>query len=144
MSGSGISWAICKSASRSRQINTPAPHHSSCLQAGCPSCCPTNSVKALKAKIRNRITCYQLVTKITKIQLTGITFAVENCNLWPVSLNLGRKYFSSFFHLPSKFTHTFLQYVAWQWHNFDSHLCQLVFAAILWQNSQNACHCDIA
>jgi len=22
------------------------------LQAGCPSCCPTNSVKALKAKIR--------------------------------------------------------------------------------------------
>ena len=25
MSGSGISWAICKSASRSRQITTPAP-----------------------------------------------------------------------------------------------------------------------
>jgi len=29
VSGSGISWAICKSASRSRQITTPAPHHSS-------------------------------------------------------------------------------------------------------------------
>ena len=28
MSGSGISWAICKSASRSRQITTPVPHHS--------------------------------------------------------------------------------------------------------------------
>ena len=28
MSGSGISWAVCKSASRSRQITTPAPHHS--------------------------------------------------------------------------------------------------------------------
>ena len=28
MSGSGISWAICKSAPRSRQITTPAPHHS--------------------------------------------------------------------------------------------------------------------
>ena len=28
MSGSDISWAICKSASRSRQITTPAPHHS--------------------------------------------------------------------------------------------------------------------
>jgi len=25
---SGISWAICKSASRSRQITIPAPHHS--------------------------------------------------------------------------------------------------------------------
>ena len=27
-SGSSISWAICKSAPRSRQITTPAPHHS--------------------------------------------------------------------------------------------------------------------
>ena len=26
----------------------PAPHHSVFLQAGCPSCRPTNSVKALK------------------------------------------------------------------------------------------------
>ena len=28
MSGNGISWAICKSAPRSRQITTPATHHS--------------------------------------------------------------------------------------------------------------------
>ena len=28
MSGSGISWAICKSAPRSRQITTPEPHRS--------------------------------------------------------------------------------------------------------------------
>jgi len=28
VSGSGIRWAICKSASRSRQTTTPAPHHS--------------------------------------------------------------------------------------------------------------------
>ena len=28
VSGSGISWAIYKSASRSRQITTPVPHHS--------------------------------------------------------------------------------------------------------------------
>ena len=28
VSGSGISWAICKSAPRSRQITTPIPHHS--------------------------------------------------------------------------------------------------------------------
>jgi len=48
MSGSGISWAICKSAPRSRQITTPALHYSSFSQAGCPSCRPTNSVKALK------------------------------------------------------------------------------------------------
>ena len=28
VSGSGINWAICKSAYHSRQITTPAPHHS--------------------------------------------------------------------------------------------------------------------
>ena len=28
VSSSGISWAICKSAPRSRQITTPVPHHS--------------------------------------------------------------------------------------------------------------------
>ena len=49
VSGNSISWAICKSASRSRQITMPVPHHSSLLQAGCPSCHPTNSIKALKA-----------------------------------------------------------------------------------------------
>jgi len=47
VSGSGISWAICKSVPRSRKITMPAPHHSVFLQAECPSCHPTNSVKAL-------------------------------------------------------------------------------------------------
>ena len=28
VSGSGISWAVCKSAPHSRQITTPAPYHS--------------------------------------------------------------------------------------------------------------------
>ena len=53
VSGSGISWAICKSAPRSRQITMPAPHHLVFLQAGCPSCRPTNRVKALKAVDQN-------------------------------------------------------------------------------------------
>ena len=48
VSGSGISWAIYKSAPSSRQITTPVPHHSVFLQAGCCFCRPTNSVKALK------------------------------------------------------------------------------------------------
>ena len=47
VSGSDISWAICKSALCSRQIATPAPQHSFFLQTGCPSCRPTNSIKAL-------------------------------------------------------------------------------------------------
>ena len=49
VSGSGISWTICKSAPLSRQITSPVPHHSVFLQARWPSCHPTNSVKALKA-----------------------------------------------------------------------------------------------
>ena len=49
MSASGISWAIRKSAPRSRQnLRTTPPLIF--LQAGCPSCCPTNSIKALKAQ----------------------------------------------------------------------------------------------
>ena len=44
-----VSAGPCKSASRSRQITMPVPHRSSFLQAGCPSCCSTNSIKALKA-----------------------------------------------------------------------------------------------
>ena len=50
VSGSGISWAICKSAPCSRQTTMPAPHHSVFLQAGCPSCRPTNSVKSTEGK----------------------------------------------------------------------------------------------
>ena len=51
---SGISWAICKSAPHSRQITMPAPHRSVFLQTRCPSCCPTNSVEALKARKCNK------------------------------------------------------------------------------------------
>jgi len=49
VSGSGISCAICKSASRPRQTDNHASiPQLSFLQARCPSCRPTNSVKALK------------------------------------------------------------------------------------------------
>ena len=60
VSGSGISWAICKSVPRSRQITTPAPNHSVFLQARCPSCRPTNSVKALKAEVALSLNHYYL------------------------------------------------------------------------------------
>ena len=51
VSGSGISWAICKSASRSRQITMPVPHHSKFFTGGCFFCRPTNNIEALKANI---------------------------------------------------------------------------------------------
>jgi len=79
MSGSGISWAICKSASRSRQITMPAPHHSVFLRAGCPSCRPTNSVKALKGCSRpvNQQKC--------KMYLDCIVWT-EICSSWSLPL----------------------------------------------------------
>jgi len=58
LSGSVISWAMCKS--RFRQITTPTPHHSSFVQAGCPSCRPTNSVKALQANAFTFTICFLL------------------------------------------------------------------------------------
>ena len=67
MSGSGISWAICKSAPRSRQITTPALHYSSFLQARCPSCRPTNSVKALKARVTGTNKAYLSAITVTNI-----------------------------------------------------------------------------
>ena len=58
VSGSDISWNIRKSAPSSRQITTPASHRSVFLQAGCPSCRPTNSVEAPKASFhRGAILC---------------------------------------------------------------------------------------
>jgi len=63
VSGTGISWAICKSAPCYRKITMPAAHHSVFLQAGCPSCRPTNSVKALKANSSNSIIYDQTVQK---------------------------------------------------------------------------------
>ena len=48
VSGSGISWAMYKSAPRSRQIATPAPHHSVFLWVGRPSCRPTKKIPEMK------------------------------------------------------------------------------------------------
>jgi len=56
----------------------PVPHHSSFLQAGCPSCCPTNSVKALKAE---------------KKPLTGVIVVVGLM----VCFNRGDKYHEFYF-----------------------------------------------
>jgi len=48
VSGSGISWVICKFAPWPRQHNHSSIPPLGFLEARCPSCCPTNSAKALK------------------------------------------------------------------------------------------------
>ena len=55
MSGSGISWAICKSAPRFRQTTTPALHHSSFYRPDAlPATQPTASKHWRQFKIRNQ------------------------------------------------------------------------------------------
>ena len=58
VSGSGISWAICKSAHHSRQITMPAPHHS-VFKGRMPFLPPNqqrqSSVKALNALTHREI-----------------------------------------------------------------------------------------
>ena len=72
VSGSGISWAICKCAPRSRQITLPAPHHSVFLQAGCPSCRPTNSVKALTVRTIRAKLSLGLPSRSSHLQTGGL------------------------------------------------------------------------
>jgi len=56
VSGSGISWAICKSALCSRRITMPAPHHSVFYRPDARhSCHPSNSVEAQKAELQPQL-----------------------------------------------------------------------------------------
>ena len=55
VSGSGISWAVCKSAPRSRQITVPAPHHSSFYRPDAlPAAQPTASSTEPSQKFSSR------------------------------------------------------------------------------------------
>jgi len=45
------SYKSCKAPVKSLKSSPPKNQHPDFLQAGCPSCRPTNSVKALKGKI---------------------------------------------------------------------------------------------
>ena len=51
VSGSGISWAVCKSAPRSRQITTPKPHHSVLYTSKQISVCVCFSVPCAQSQV---------------------------------------------------------------------------------------------
>ena len=58
VSGSGISWAICKSAPRSRQITTPAPDHSVFYR---PDALPAAQPTASKHWRYNKMNRYEFI-----------------------------------------------------------------------------------
>ena len=76
VSGSGISWAICKSAPHSRQHASTPPL--SFLQARCPSCHPTKSVKALKAK--TELSIYSIMCTTLPLVLNTVGWALGSRN----------------------------------------------------------------
>jgi len=88
VSGSGISWAICKSAPCYRQTTTPAPH-TLFLQAGCLSCHPTKGVKALKANLN--VIYLQVIVRTHTHTRTALPGPLEyrlcrlSCWLWKLT-----------------------------------------------------------
>ena len=76
VSGSGISWTIWKSAPHSRQNNYGSIPLLSFLQAGCPSCHSTNSVKLKTLKAIYEGQTVKLQSKFSKILLISITCTV--------------------------------------------------------------------
>ena len=104
VSGSGISWAICKSAPRHRQVTIPAPHHS--FFTGRMPFLPPNQhcqstegnkvatlATLLPSVLRslkiidddNDTYCFSSVSVCVIIIILSIDRAVQNGNLWFVS-----------------------------------------------------------
>ena len=78
VSGSGISWAVCKSASRSRQITTPAPHRSVFYRPDAlPVTQPTVS-KHWRQKgnkvIKSNLSLYRWCSQLAHYVLNGLYF----------------------------------------------------------------------
>ena len=70
VSGSGISWAICKSAPRSRQIIMPASHHSVFYRPDAlPAAEPTVALKAICCSCCGW--CWRLSTSSASMPRTG-------------------------------------------------------------------------
>ena len=102
VSGSGISWTTCKSDS------TPPLRF---LQSGCPSCRPTNSVKALKAFCwMSRILLYIVSPVLTRPVLWVALVLFQAWNL-PFLQILPIVAFYFFFRTDSTDSRTVNQYV---------------------------------
>jgi len=82
VSGSGISWAICKSAYRSRQITMPAPHHSVFYR---PDALPAAQPAVSKHWRHNTKYIVQYCTQYSHNQVSNESSVKENAGLHPKS-----------------------------------------------------------
>jgi len=84
VSGSGISWAICKSAPLCRQITTPAPHHSvfcrpDALPGAQPKCQSTKGTSTLQ--LSNKCLFVQVFSTTTDGHMLDNDTVTQNLTL---------------------------------------------------------------
>ena len=72
VSGSGISWAICKSAPCSRQITMPVPHHSKFFTGRMPFLPPNQQRQSTEGKRQSSQYCE--MSDVKKIVQTSVVF----------------------------------------------------------------------
>ena len=72
VSGSGISWAICKSAPRSIQITTPAPHHSVFFTGRMPFLPPNRQHQSTEGNTVGR-NWHEFLFKLYNMACSGVT-----------------------------------------------------------------------
>ena len=85
VSGSGISWSVCKSAPRSRQITTPAPHHSIFYTPdSLPATQPTVSKHKYIGTIcfRNTLSCLIIIGCCWSVRITMIRWRMMRNGFW--------------------------------------------------------------
>ena len=95
VSGNGIRWAICKSAPRTRQTSTPAPHHSvfcrpDALPAAQPTVSkhwrqwsmPTHKTQTTKYKLNKHTLTHKKInnTKIPRTAHIWVRVIMHNCH----------------------------------------------------------------
>ena len=84
VSGSGFSWAICKSAPRSRQITMPSPHHSVFFTGRMPFLPPNQQRQSTEGTVCLRHTWCVILSVcmlcVQAIHVLGVLEAYMVCN----------------------------------------------------------------
>jgi len=108
VSGSGISWAICKSAPRSRQITTPVPHHSVFYRPDAlPAAQPTASSTVCKNRaVKVEHICFYIASlKIIRHYCCAVLVSCKRYLILIISGKLAQYYFGTWQSKVSSFSY---------------------------------------
>ena len=87
VSGCGISWAVCKSAPRSRQITTPTPHHS--VFTGRMPFLPPNQQRQSTEGKNTTSSAFKLFTIIICTSTCILTATVSHSIKYAINISMG-------------------------------------------------------